>query len=117
MTSTTAEAPDPAELVRDAVLAAPGVVRLHAGALGEVGTYLPGRRVTGVRVTDAQVEVHVVAALGTPVAHTSAAVMTAVAGVPASAGLAGRPVHVVVEDVADPAEAASDEPPALPAGG
>lgn len=109
----TPEAPEPAELVRDAVLAAPGVVGLHAGVLGEVGTYLPGRKVAGVRLTDAEVEVHVVAALGTPVAYTSAAVMTAVAGVPAAAG---RPVHVVVEDVADPAEAARDEQPALPPG-
>lgn len=96
---------DPAEVVRDAVLAVPGVVAMHAGAFGEVGTYLPGRRVAGVRLTDDEVEVHVVAALGTPVPHTCAGVVSAVAGLPATTGLAGRPTHVVVEDVADPAGA------------
>lgn len=107
-----AREPDLAEVVRDAVLAAPGVVALHAGPFGEVGTYLPGRRVAGVRITEEEVEVHVVAALGQPVALTSAAVMTALSDLPAWTGLADRPAHVVVEDVADPAEA---EQPALPA--
>ncbi|WP_445263016.1 hypothetical protein [Pseudokineococcus sp. 1T1Z-3] len=102
--------------MRDAVLAAPGVVSLHAGALGEVGTYLPGRRVNGVRLTGEEVEVHVVAALWTPVTHTSAAVITAVAGLPDHVGVAGLPVHVVVEDVADDEQARRDAQPALPAG-
>ncbi|GAA2023041.1 hypothetical protein WDZ16_02555 [Pseudokineococcus marinus] len=115
--SSAPGAPDPerdvAEVVRDAVVAAPGVVSLHAGPFGEVGTYLPGRRVAGVRISEDEVEVHVVAALGQPVAVTSAAVMTALADLPAWTGLADRPAHVVVEDVADPAEAAQA---ALPAG-
>lgn len=111
--SSAPPARDPAEVVRDAVLAAPGVVALHGGAFGEVGTYLPGRRVAGVRITDDEVEVHVVAALGQPVSLTSAAVFSALADLPAWTGLADRPAHVVVEDVADPADAS---PPALPAG-
>lgn len=105
---------DPAEVVRDAVLTAPGVVALHAGPFGEVGTYLPGRRVAGVRITDEEIEVHVVAALGTPLAHTTAGVIAALAGLPASTGLADRPAHVVVEDVADPREASAQ--PAITAG-
>ncbi|WP_369054246.1 Asp23/Gls24 family envelope stress response protein [Kineococcus terrestris] len=92
-----------------AVLAVPGVVRLHAGALGEVATYLPGRRVTGVRLPDAAlrgagpggppVEVHVVLGLDAPVrevacdVHAAAAAVLAAAAVPA-------PVAVHVEDVA-----------------
>ena len=37
-----------ADEVAAAVAAAPGVSRLSGGHLGGVGTYLPGRRVTGV---------------------------------------------------------------------
>lgn len=108
-----AREPDLAEVVRDAVLAAPGVVALHPGPFGEVGTYLPGRRVAGVRITEDEVEVHVVAALDRPVLRTTAAVIAALADLPPSTGLADRPAHVVVGDVADPAEA---EQPALPSG-
>ncbi|QBJ98575.1 hypothetical protein ERC79_06310 [Rhodococcus sp. ABRD24] len=39
-----------AELAADAVLAVPGVTGLHGGEFGEVATYLPGRRVTGIRI-------------------------------------------------------------------
>ncbi|WP_205739614.1 hypothetical protein [Georgenia sp. SYP-B2076] len=49
-----------ADAVAAAVLAVPGVARLHAGAFGEVATYLPGRRVPGVRIGPGGVEVHVV---------------------------------------------------------
>ncbi|ROP26560.1 hypothetical protein [Pseudokineococcus lusitanus] len=107
-------APDdrqPAEVVRDAVLTAPGVVALSGGALGEVATFLPGRRVPGVRLGPGPgdpLEVHVVAAYGTPVAATAAAVRAALAGLPASAGVAGRPVHVVVDDVALPGAPGTD---------
>ncbi|WP_221934933.1 hypothetical protein [Georgenia yuyongxinii] len=49
-----------ADAVAAAALAVPGVARLHAGALGEAATYLPGRRVPGVRIRPGGVEVHVV---------------------------------------------------------
>jgi len=113
--ASAAPGPDLAEVVRDAVLSAPGVVSLHAGPFGEVGTYLPGRRVAGVRTADEEIEVHVVAALGTPVPHVAAGVRQALAALPPAAGLGGRPVHVVVEDVADPARATAQ--PALPSAG
>lgn len=54
-----------AEAVADAVAACPGVVRLGTGSTIEVATYLPGRRVHGVRMGDDGVEVHVVARPGT----------------------------------------------------
>ena len=111
---TPAAERDPADVVRDAVLAVPGVVSLHAGPFGEVGTYLPGRRVAGVRLTDDEIEVHVVAALSTPVVRTSARVVEALTSLPPATGLAGRSAHVVVEDVADPAGASSQ--PARTAG-
>ncbi|MGI8523440.1 MAG: hypothetical protein ACR2K3_09060 [Nocardioides sp.] len=67
---------------------------LHAGAFGEVATYLPGRRVSGVRVTGALTEVHVVVDLGAPVLTTAEAIRAAVQPL-----VGGSEVHVFVEDV------------------
>ena len=82
-----------ADLVAAATRSVPGVSDLHAGAFGEVATYLPGRRVTGVRMGDAITEVHVVVDMGTPVLATAAAVRAAVHP------LVGTEVQVYVEDV------------------
>jgi len=53
---------EPADDLAAAVLAVPGVARLNGGALGEIGTYLPGRRVPGIRWREAEelLDVHVV---------------------------------------------------------
>ena len=51
-----------------AVLSVPDVHDLHGGAFGEVATYLPGRRVPGVRLTDDGVELHVVTRGANPLA-------------------------------------------------
>ena len=95
--------PDPApgarELVddlRDAVLAVPGVADLHGGRFGEAATYLPGRRVAGIRRLDDATEVHVTLLLGSPVREVADAVRRVVAE------LAGPPVHVTVEDIVTP---------------
>ncbi|QVT81327.1 hypothetical protein ENKNEFLB_03735 [Nocardioides aquaticus] len=80
-----------------AVLAVEGVVGLHAGVLGEVATYLPGRRIGGLRLRDDDCEVHVVLSFGSPVVETADRVRDAVRGL-----VAGR-VDVTVEDVAPPA--------------
>jgi hypothetical protein len=82
-----------AEVVAAAALAVPGVVRLHGGRFGELGTYLPGRRVTGVRIDDQGTEVHVVVTDHVPVHATAARVQRAVSAV------APMPVHVHVEDI------------------
>jgi hypothetical protein len=76
------------------VLAVPDVTRLHAGRFGEVATYLPGRRITGIKLGDDLIEVHVVVAGQVPVRRTAQLVHAAVATVVAT------PVHVFVEDVA-----------------
>jgi hypothetical protein len=86
--------PTTAEDIAALVLAVPDVVRLHAGRFGEVATYLPGRRVTGVKLGDDQIEVHVVVAGQQPVRETAQLIHAAVAT------LVGTPVHVYVEDVA-----------------
>ncbi|MFI5937908.1 hypothetical protein [Actinoplanes sp. NPDC051494] len=76
------------------VLAVPDVVRLHAGRFGEVATYLPGRRITGIRLGDNLIEVHVVVAGQVPVRETAQLIHAAVATSVAT------PVHVYIEDVA-----------------
>ncbi|PRY13035.1 Asp23/Gls24 family envelope stress response protein [Kineococcus rhizosphaerae] len=99
-----------ADDVAAAVLTVPGVVRLHAGVLGELGTYLPGRRVGGVRVSEdvlagrAPLEVHVVVVPGVPVRLTARDVHARVAQELALHGTTAD-VLVHVEDVA-PAEPA-----------
>ena len=107
------------------VRAVPGVSALHPGALGEIGTYLPGRRVAGIRLRDEAftetstgpagtggaarhpVEVHVVLAAGAPVRETAAAVHAAVDRRLAAAGLHPS-VLVKLADVADVADVAVD---------
>lgn len=82
------------DLIATAVLATPGVHALHAGGVGEIATYLPGRRVAGIRTTENGYDVHVVLAWGHPVMSTADAVRAAVQSV-----APGR-VDVTVEDVA-----------------
>lgn len=83
-----------ADDVAAAVRAVEGVADLHAGVLGEVGTYLPGRRVPGIRlVDDAACEIHVTVLFGHRLDAVVAAVREAVRPLVAGA------VHVVVEDV------------------
>jgi len=84
-----------ADLIEQAVLKVPGVSALHGGSFGEVATYLPGRRVSGIRVRDDVSEVHVVIAWGTPVLATASAVRRAVHV------LVGTPVNVTIEDIID----------------
>lgn len=91
--TTPDEPPSRAEVVAATVLAVPGVVRLHGGRFGEVGTYLPGRRVTGVRLGDEGTEVHVVVTGAEPVPRTAARIQRAVSAI------APMPVRVHVEDI------------------
>jgi uncharacterized alkaline shock family protein YloU len=60
---------------------------------GEVGTYLPGRRVPGVRITDAGVDVHVTVFFDSAVRDVAAQIRKAV-----STAIGGA-VNVTVEDV------------------
>ena len=48
MTGAAPAGDDIADRVAAAVIAVPGVAFLHGGVFGEIGTYLPGRRVSGV---------------------------------------------------------------------
>lgn len=109
-----------AQQVAAAALAVPGVTGLHAGVFGEVATYLPGGRVSGVRMSDGSGEVHIVV----DVNHDLRAVADEV--VTAASQVAGVPVSVVVEDIsvgtaesrAEPGTTAGGDTPAgdTPAG-
>jgi hypothetical protein len=87
------ESIDISESIAEAVLATDGVAGLHGGMFGEAATYLPGRRVAGIRIDENGTEVHVTLIAGHPVRETADAIRTAVS--PLSPG----PVHVTVEDV------------------
>jgi uncharacterized alkaline shock family protein YloU len=82
-----------ADRIAAAILAVPGVVGLHAGMFGEVATYLPKRRVSGVRIASDSVEVHVSVSIDAPLRATASAIRRAVAP------LTALPVNVTVEDV------------------
>lgn len=84
-----------ADAVAGIARAVPGVVGLHPGMFGEIATYLPGRRVTGVRVAEANIDLHLIIDAEAPVRETAAAVRRAVTDVfPAAA------VNVTIEDIA-----------------
>ncbi len=91
------------DAVAAAVAALPEVASLASGGLVPVATYLPGRRVLGVRVEDTAVTVAVVGALWTPVATLASSVRRAITPL---AG--GRRIDVHVEDVAAPGERPGD---------
>lgn len=92
------------EAVATAVLACPHVASLSAGTVEEIATYLPGRRVQGIRADEQSLEIHVVARWGTPLPEVGAEVRRAVG---ALAG--GRSITVAIEDLEMPGGAASGE--------
>jgi hypothetical protein len=91
-----------AEAVAAGACAVPGVARLSGGKAGQVATYLPGRRVSGVRVTGDSVEVHLVARWVASLPQLAQDVRAALDPL-----VAGRAVTVFVEDI----ESAVLEPP------
>lgn len=124
MTSTEPTQPDPARwisplqldaqqaaAISDAVAAVDGVAGLSGGEFGQVGSTLVDGSVTGVRVDDEQVQVHIVADYGIPLQGTANSIGAAVAP-----WLAGRALQVSVDDILLPGEQlAPPAPPATPA--
>ena len=106
---------DLAQQVADAVTAVDRVTGLHGGMFGEIATYLPGGRVSGVQLDDDRGGVHVIVDIShdlrTVAAH-AVAVATEVAGVP---------VDVTIEDISFPGQRAEQQNSAsrrgTPAGG
>lgn len=79
--------------VVEAVTAVPGVTGLYGGVFGEIATYLPGRRVNGVVLTDDSAEVHIVVDVNHDLREVASAVCQAVRD------LTGVPTIVTVEDI------------------
>lgn len=85
------------DLIASTTLACPSVASLAGGAAGEVATYLPGRRVVGVRITEDEVEVHVQARWGTVLPDVGKEVRGALNPL-----AQGRSVAVYIDDVETP---------------
>lgn len=84
------------DTVAAAARACPAVADLVGGGPGEVATYLPGRRVLGIRVDPDHVLIQVRSRWGVPAQEVAAQLRKAVAG------LVHRPVNLVIADVTDP---------------
>lgn len=91
---------DDADRIAAVVTDVAGVAALHGGMFGEVATYLPGRRVSGVRISNDRVDVHVSLVLDAPIRDTATAIQRAVAAI------VDLPVDVTIEDIV-PATTAS----------
>lgn len=102
------------DAVAAAALGVPGVLGLHPGPLGEVGTYLPGRRVAGIRLRPTRTEVHISVELGRDVRRIADSVRDRVAQLRPGA------VDVTIGDVMLPGEdtgaGATAAGPATPSG-
>ena len=99
------------ERVAAAALGCAVIADLTGGRFGEVATYLPGRRILGVRSVDGEIELHVVARWDIPLPDVADAVRAAVAPY-----VDGMPVAVFVDDIEVPGltDPAGD-PPAIEA--
>jgi hypothetical protein len=90
--------------VASTVLRIAGIAGLHGGEFGEIATYLPGRRVAGIRLGPSGCEIHVTALYPADLPALGEAVRRYVEPV------VGGPVSVVFQDIREPlAEQASAE--------
>ena len=88
--------------------ASPHIARLSGGTMGTVATYLPGRRISGLRVDeDDRVEVHVVMRWGSTVDDVEAGVVRALD----DATLLGS---LYIDDISAPGEGTPPEAMARP---
>lgn len=91
------------DAVAAAVRGCPGVDDLDAGALGSVSSYLPGRKVPGVRVGTDEVTIQVRGRWAVPVPELARQIRSALATL-----VGDRMIDIVVADVADaPSDVAS----------
>jgi hypothetical protein len=91
---------DNLRIIAARVDAAPSVARRSGGVLGSAAAYLPGERIEGLKIRDAQrLEVHVVMRWGTTADDVEREVLAAV-GDRWDVG----PVDIVVDDIALPDE-------------
>lgn len=95
MTEPATQSLSTAERAAEAALAVAGVTGLHGGEFGTVATYLPGRRVTGIRIDEDTCAVHVTVRYPADLFATAERIRAAVRPV------VGVPVDVTIEDLDD----------------
>lgn len=88
------------DAVAAAVRSCPAVDDLDSGPLGGATTYLPGRRVPGLRIGPDRIEVHVRGVWNQPVSLVAAQIRQALAGL-----ADGRVIDVVLTDITEPGQA------------
>lgn len=93
------------DLVAARVLGCPAVAALHPGPFGEVATYLPGRRISGLRTHGARLEIHVSGVYP----HTPDEIAVQIRAAVATAAPAVD-VLVVIEDYQAPPAPSSAQP-------
>jgi len=81
-----------------AVRSCPAVDDLDGGPLGTVATYLPGRRVPGIRIGADRASIQVRGKWDVPIRELAGQVLAAVAPL-----TGGRTIDILVADVAEPA--------------
>ena len=86
--------PPDLDAVAAAVTSCPAVAGMAGGMFGEVATYLPGRRLPGLRLAGEELEIHVTARWGSPLPEVADAVRRAVAPF-----VEGLPVTVYIDDI------------------
>jgi hypothetical protein len=100
--TTAVSAPEPdAERVAALTLRSAGVAALWPGTFGEIATYLPGRRVLGVRVGPGSVEIHLVAHYRVDGRDVSLVELAAAVRRTVIAATAAQVVDVYIDDVLD----------------
>ena len=91
------------QVVAAAALGCPLIANLTGGRFGEVATYLPGRRIQGVRAVEGELEIHVIARWDVPLPEVADAIRAAVA--PHTSGM---PVSVFIDDIEVPGAETAD---------
>lgn len=89
-----------ADMIRALALGCPGV----AGMSGATRSYFPGRTVAGITENDRQVDVRVIARYGTPLLDITVRLSGLLVPV-----LAGRGLHVHIDDIVLPGEPVPSE--------
>jgi hypothetical protein len=84
------------DAVAAAVQGCAGVSALDGGRVGEIATYLPGRKVPGVQVTGGRVRVQIRSRWGVPITDLAALIAVVLAPLTSS-----RPVDVLIADIDD----------------
>ena len=100
--TTAVSAPEPdAEHVAALALRCAGVATLWPGTFGEIATYLPGRRVPGVRIGPGSAEIHLVARYRVDGRDVSLVELADAVRRTVIAGAAAQVVDVYIDDVVD----------------